>query len=121
MFADAAKDPIPSVLNLNPETAGPSNLLVAMSGNIQLGILMNKLPFIEQITNEVANSKSAAQTKQTQGQSKSAASLLKQRIIVPGIETLEKKERLGELFEKDKEVVKSETIFIKAKKILFKG
>ena len=103
MFADAAKDPIPSVLNLNPETAGTSNLLVGMSGNLQLGILMNKLPFIEKITNEVAVSKSAAQTNESRFDFKNTASLLKEDIIKPAVEVLKEDKRLGELYARDKE------------------
>ena len=103
MFADAAKDPIPSVLNLNPETAGTSNLLVGMSGNIQLGILMNKLPFIEQTTNEVVISKSAAQTNESRFDFKNTATLLKNEIIKPALESLADEKRLGELYARDKE------------------
>jgi hypothetical protein len=103
MFADAAKDPIPSVLNLNPETTGTSNLLIGMSGNLQLGILMNKLPFIEKITNEVAVNKSAAQTNESRFYSKNTASLLKKDIIKPAVEVLKENKRLGELYARDKE------------------
>jgi hypothetical protein len=60
MFADAAKDPIPSVLNLNPTTAGVSNLLVSMSGDLQLALLINKIPFIEKIVKEYNESRSIA-------------------------------------------------------------
>lgn len=61
MFADAAKEPIPSVLNLNPDTAGISNVIVGMSGNLQLGLLINKIPFIEEIIQDYRTTKSAAQ------------------------------------------------------------
>jgi hypothetical protein len=103
MFADAVKDPIPSVLNLNPETAGTSNLLISMSGNIQLGLLMNKIPFIEKITKEVSISKSAAQTNETKFDSKKTASILKSNFIKPAIEKLQDEKRLAELYEKDKD------------------
>jgi hypothetical protein len=101
MFADAAKDPIPSVLNLNPETSSVSNLLISMSGNIQLGLLVNKIPFIESITTEVAKSKSAAQTTQSRFDFISTPSLLKSDVIKPGLESLSDDKRLGEIFAKD--------------------
>jgi len=44
MFADATKDPIPSVLNLNPDTAGVSNIIMGMTGDLQLAFhLFNHL------------------------------------------------------------------------------
>ncbi len=103
MFADAAKDPIPSVLNLNPETAGTSNIIIGMSGNVQLGVLINKIPFIEDITKEVASNKSAAQTKQTQFDPKNVSGVLSSRIITPGLEELSRQKRLGEIFQTDEE------------------
>lgn len=120
MFADAAKDPIPSVLNLNPETSSVSNVLIAMSGNVQMGVLINKIPFIEEITNEVINSQSAAQTNKSRFENRTTTTLLKQRIIKPGIEDLADQKRLGEIFEKDKkgEIVygKMLPMFIETKK-----
>ena len=101
MFADATKDPIPSVLNLNPGTASVSNTLIAMSGNLQLGLLINKIPFIEQATREVAISESAAQTADTLKERKSVSRLLKQNIINPGLENLKSEDRLNEIFTLD--------------------
>jgi hypothetical protein len=61
MFADAAKEPIPSVLNLNPDTSGVSNVIMGMTGNLQFALLINKIPFIENITEEFRNQNSAIQ------------------------------------------------------------
>lgn len=99
MFADAAKDPIPSVLNLNPDTVGVSNLLMSMSGNLQLGVLINKIPFIERATKEAAVSKSAAQTRESRFGVKSVAGILKENVIKPIMEELTMDGRLLEMFE----------------------
>lgn len=61
MFADAAKEPIPSVLNLNPDTSGVSNVIMGMTGNLQFALLINKIPFVENITDEYRNQNSAIQ------------------------------------------------------------
>ena len=103
MFADAAKDPIPSVLNLNPDTVGASNLLMGMSGNLQLGILINKIPFIEKATREAAISKSAAQTRESRFGVKKVSDLLNQDVIKPIMQALKDQGRLLEMFELDKE------------------
>lgn len=103
MFADAGKDPIPSVLNLNPKTSSSSNLLLAMSGNVQLGILINKIPFIEEITQEVINYQSNAQSPNAKIEVKTIKTLLNKRIIKPLIFDLQEAKRLGELYKKDKD------------------
>ena len=101
MFADAAKEPIPSVLNLNPDTSGVSNVIMGMTGNLQFALLINKIPFIEDITEEFRNQNSAIQD----GNSFLAAGL---KSMVKGklkemLADIEKNSRLSEIFEVDKE------------------
>lgn len=101
MFADAAKEPIPSVLNLNPDTSGVSNVIMGMTGNLQFALLINKIPFIEEITEEFRNQNSAIQD----GNSFLAAGL---KSMVKGklkemLADIEKNSRLSEIFEVDKE------------------
>lgn len=99
MFADAAKEPIPSVLNLNPDTSGVSNVIVGMTGNLQFGLLINKIPVIQNVTEEYRAMNSAIQD---------AGSFmfggLKGMIrgqIDSMISALGNEQRLSELFEKD--------------------
>lgn len=98
MFADAAKEPIPSVLNLNPNTSGVSNVIVGLTGNLQLGLLINKIPVIENITEKYSNSQSAVK----EGNEFSGGSL---KSLIKGelstrLAQLEKENRLSEIFEK---------------------
>jgi len=102
MFADAAKDPIPSVLNLNPGTASVSNLLMSMSGNLQLGVLINKIPFIEKITKEVALAKSNAQSKNTRV-STNTRSIIKSEVLKETLSKIGSEDRLHEVYKKDEE------------------
>ena len=101
MFADAAKEPIPSVLNLNPDTSGVSNVVMSMTGNLQFALLLNKIPFIENITEEFRNQKSAIQD----GNSFSGFGL---KSIIKGklknmLDVIKENDRLSEIFEVDKE------------------
>lgn len=101
MFADAAKEPIPSVLNLNPDTSGVSNVIMGMTGNLQFALLINKIPFIEDITDEFRNQNSAIQDG-----GKFMSSGLKSMIkgqLNEMLADIEKKGRLAEVFELDKE------------------
>ena len=106
MFADAAKDPIPSVLNLNPDTSGVSNVIMGMTGNLQYALLINKIPFIENITDEYRNQNSAIQdggSFMAPGLKSMIKSKLKEMIS-----DIQKNDRLGEVFEVDQ---KGEIIF----------
>lgn len=101
MFADAAKEPIPSVLNLNPDTSGVSNVIMGMTGNLQFALLINKIPFIEEVTEEFRNQNSAIQD----GNSFLAPGL---KAMIKGklkemLADIEKNNRLSEIFEVDKE------------------
>jgi hypothetical protein len=101
MFADAAKEPIPSVLNLNPDTSGVSNVIMGMTGNLQFALLINKIPFIEEVTEEFRNQNSAIQD----GNSFLAPGL---KSMIKGklkemLADIEKNNRLSEIFEVDKE------------------
>ncbi len=99
MFADAAKEPIPSVLNLNPDTSGVSNVIVGLTGNLQLGLLINKIPVIENITDKYRSSQSAVKEgKQSSGGS--LRSLIKEELSKRLVQ-LEKDKRLGEIFDTD--------------------
>ena len=101
MFADAAKEPIPSVLNLNPDTSGVSNVIMGMTGNLQFALLVNKIPFIEEVTETYRNQNSAIQDGNT-----FLASGLKSMIngkLKEMLADLEKDGRLSEIFEVDKE------------------
>lgn len=100
MFADAGKDPIPSVLNLNPLTAGVSNVINGMTSNLNIGLLINKLPFIESVINEVSVGRSAVQTNETL-YTPSIKNLLNDTVINPITDDLALADRLGELYEKD--------------------
>ena len=59
MFADAAKAPYPALFNLNPDTTGISNVILGSTGNLQLALLINKIPFVDQIIRSYINDKSA--------------------------------------------------------------
>jgi hypothetical protein len=101
MFADASKEPIPSVLNLNPDTSGVSNVIMGMTGNLQFALLINKIPFIEEVTEEFRNQNSAIQD----GNSFLAPGL---KSMIKGklkemLADIEKNNRLSEIFEVDKE------------------
>jgi hypothetical protein len=101
MFADAAKEPIPSVLNLNPDTSGISNVIVGMTGNLQFGLLINKIPDIEKIVNDYR-----AQNSAVQDASSLFAGGLKsmfKKEVGSLLADLEKAGRLTEIFEKDDE------------------
>jgi hypothetical protein len=98
MFADAAKDPIPSVLNLTPDTASVANLIVSVTGNLKLALTLNKVPMVEGIIEEHKNNQSAAQL--GNGRKSSLKSLFRSQVkdslaAIP-------KERYGEIFEVDK-------------------
>jgi hypothetical protein len=97
MFADAAKDPIPSVLNLNPDTAGVSNMLMAITGNLQMALLINKIPFIEKAVADSRNARSAAEDPNSFVRSISS-------LIAEHVSEIEDDlgGRLSELYEKDK-------------------
>jgi hypothetical protein len=115
MFADAAKDPIPSVLNLNPDTAGVSNVIMGMTGNLQLALLINKIPFVESITNNYRDTRSAIQG----GDAKQAFGLRSlfsnhERKIV---DDFKNKSRLGELFEVNNQ---GEILYGRYKTVYFK-
>jgi len=99
MFADAAKDPIPSVLNLNPVTSGVSNVINGMTGNMKFGLLINKVPFIEEITKRFQNDDSAAQEPGTFS-SGSVSGALK-LYISENIDILYSKGRIAELYPVD--------------------
>lgn len=101
MFADAAKKPIPSVINLNPETAHVSNMMNALGAPLEMALLINKLPFIEAATKEVINSESNAKIP---GDYKvTMDNYLAYTVLGPIYEKLEEEDRLGELFVKDKD------------------
>lgn len=106
MFADAAKDPIPSVLNLNPDTSGVSNVIMGMTGNLQFALLINKIPFIEDITDEYRNQNSAIQD----GGSfmpTGLKSIIKAK-LKDMVSSIQNADRLNELFEVND---KGETMF----------
>jgi hypothetical protein len=98
MFADAAKNPIPSVLNLTPETASIANLIVSMTGNLKLALTLNKVPMVEDIIEEHKNNQSAAQLGNRRRSS------LRSLFVSEAKNGLAKipKERYGEVFEVDK-------------------
>jgi hypothetical protein len=101
MFADAAKEPIPSVLNLNPDTSGASNVIVGMTGNLDFGLLINKVPIIEKITRNYATQNSAVQDASSAFGS-SLKSLFKNELGMR-LGDIEKAGRLTEIFEKDED------------------
>ena len=100
MFADAAKDPIPSVLNLNPDSAGVSNVIMGMTGNLQFALLINKIPFVKSIIDNYRDSKSIIQG----GDSKQMYSLRSLFLNYEGqiIDQFKAQNRLSELFERNK-------------------
>ena len=100
MFADAAKEPIPSVLNLNPETSFVSNLMVGIGIPLQAALLINKLPYVEAATKSVQNGTSAAKDPSIYGTS--IATELNTNVIAPILTTLREEDRLDEMFSKDK-------------------
>lgn len=101
MFADAAKEPIPSVLNLNPDTSGISNVIVGMTGNLQFGLLINKIPDIENIINEYRAQNSAVQDASSLFAG-GLKSMFKKK-VGSLLADLQKADRLTEIFEKDDE------------------
>ena len=98
MFADAAKNPIPSVLNLTPDTASIANLIVSMTGNLQLALTLNKVPMVEGIIEEHKNNQSAAQLGNRR---KSSLKSLFRSQVKDSLAAIPK-ERYGEIFEVDK-------------------
>lgn len=99
MFADAAKEPIPSVLNLNPDTSAVSNVIMGMTGNLQFALLINKIPFIETIIEDFRNKNSAIQDVNT-FEFTSLKSMIKGDLQIM-LAKIEKDGRLSEIYEVD--------------------